>query len=561
MAVDPARISSYAPASAPTSDPRPDQPAIAKIPLDVWSLILLPFTGYTPARLRLVCKTWKRIIDEKLLNIPVLQKTLVPSNLRQLPLLGFPAGYFSTVPTLINTPKEILAFENNKKLTIYSKKPVTPESKQTTLEQIAQLSGDNCYLNYLSHSPEYLLLQAGENVQVVDRATNQMSTLSPKAANDLLRFESEAQKATITRSRGVTAAYLTPSNQIVTITERAVVGLWDPKTLQCLKAFRVFSSPTAQEELDSAYPEVTSTHLIGSILVVNGHEGKPCHPEKNGGLSFFRCGCLYAVDLNTFTAVRLHQAGDIRSISSDRYLFVEDSKSKAHGYRLEQGLLTKVWSQEQKDNLYSPYVGANSYCLVYKSYNQFTIVSADTGKKLALIDFPNARFCKGFVTKQLALFYHETNDAKVLDIHVTPLGKKIASYKLSELCQDFAIGKECEINSIAFENNQLTIAYQTRVGQEKVVRALMVSMPEDAILVSPPQITSSKPQPVSTPAPVQPPAPAASSEAPAPKQPAEPLQPPQEGPSSQETQGFWNRLGNAILAILNYIYAWIRGIF
>ena len=470
------------------------QPSIAILPIDIQRIILLQLKGDTPA-VSLVCKAWKQIIEEDLLDIPVIQKVFVPSNLRQLPLPGFPPGVFTHSPMLLNTPTEVLAIETSTTLTVYSKKPVSHASKQTTLERKKRidLGGNGWLLKYLVHSPEYLLFLAGENVQVVDRATYQITTLSPKIPHDLFRFENEDQKTvylTYLQSHKPKEAHLTPSNQIVMISETGVVSLWDPKTLHCLKVILMFSCSNAI--IDWISPKVLSTHLIGSMLIVNGYEGIPCDP-KTFGARFRPYGCLYALDLNTFTPTRLIQGHAFVSISSDTHLIVKESQSHViqsyvfQGYRLDRGHLTKVWTSEQK-KFVGKLVGVNAYCLIYISYDnknchtQFTVVSADTGKKLAVLDFPNARNCRGFITKQLALFYFETNNEKFLDVYVTPLGKKVASYKLSELCIDFVKGKSCDIQSINYENNQLTIVYVTEFVAVNEVYALVISMPEEAIL-------------------------------------------------------------------------------
>ena len=139
----------------------------------------------------------------------------------------------------------------------HSKKPVSPESRQTLLKR-STLLFEKCHLNYLCHSSTYLLLQAGENIRVVDleTETNQVTTWSPKVANDSLQFESEEQKTAILRRGEVKAAHLTPSNQIVVITESAVVSIWDPKPLKCIKAFTVFLCPTEQVVINGYWPQV-----------------------------------------------------------------------------------------------------------------------------------------------------------------------------------------------------------------------------------------------------------------------------------------------------------------
>lgn len=144
-------------------------------------------------------------------------------------------------------------------------------------------------------------------------------------------------------------------------------------------------------------------------------------------------------------------------------------------------------------------VGANSSCLIFECQfprHQFIVLSAATGKNLALIGPSNAIPLKVFVTKQLAVFYYSTKNGHVLNIYVTPLGKKIASYNLSDLSRDIAIAESFHIISIDFENNQLTIVYFISVERSFISRALVISMPEDAILAFVPQIPPSQVKPV-----------------------------------------------------------------
>jgi hypothetical protein len=201
------------------------------------------------------------------------------------------------------------------------------------------------------------------------------------------------------------------------------------------------------------------------------------------------------VDLTTFNVKAIEQGNDdqesISYIASGRYLFVRNHIfCKIQGYRVEQSHLTPIWTKSLIKS--TSFVGANNYCLVCKNEDRFgekfDILATTSGKIIKTI-YTNKLFKKVYVTQQLICVYCKNPDAILerkpkafLDIYLSPLGKKLVSYPLSSLCEDFNfinINEIADIETIAFENDQLTIVYKTK---ENLIRALVVSLPENAIL-------------------------------------------------------------------------------